>query len=256
MGVVELRDPSVLHTLFAGWEETIIWSCLGGVMGKAYADDSIAPSSGQVVLGDFSLFSGVPDEALIRNKPKGRESDFIIMVPRDEAWADKIEEVWQTKAKKVIRYAIKKSDRGFQKEKLEKIANGLTEPFTLHMIDEEIYHKIMAESWSRDMCSQFEDYEDYNARGLGVAALVHGQVVSGASSYSVYPGGIEIEIDTKSDYRRRGAALACGARLILECLKRGLYPSWDAQNPGSVALAKKLGYEPDHEYIAYEIRGY
>lgn len=256
MGVIKLKDPSVLQALFEGWEETIIWSCLGGVMGSAYADDTTNPKSGQIILGDFSLFSGEPGEELIRNKPQGRESDFIIMVPRDEAWAAKIEEVWQEKAKQVTRYAIKKSAEGFQKEELEKMANGLKEPFSLHMIDEELYHKIMAEPWSKDLCSQFDSYEDYSRKGLGVAALMHDQVVSGASSYSAYPGGIEIEIDTRSDYRRRGLALACGARLMLECLKRGLYPSWDAQNPGSVALAKKLGYEPDCEYIAYEINGY
>jgi hypothetical protein len=32
-----------------------------------------------------------------------------------------------------------------------------------------------------------------------------------------------------------------------------LYPSWDAHNMGSVHLAEKLGYEFDHEYIAYEV---
>lgn len=81
-------------------------------------------------------------------------------------------------------------------------------------------------------------------------------MVSGASSYTVYRGGIEIEIDTRIDYRRQGLALACGAKLIMECLKRGLYPSWDAQNPGSVALSQKLGYHFDREYPVYEINGF
>ncbi|MBR3832696.1 MAG: GNAT family N-acetyltransferase [Lachnospiraceae bacterium] len=49
-------------------------------------------------------------------------------------------------------------------------------------------------------------------------------------------------------------ASICGAKLILECLDRGLYPSWDAQNMGSVALAEKLGYHFDHAYDAYEIQ--
>ncbi|MCM1200726.1 MAG: GNAT family N-acetyltransferase [Bacteroides fragilis] len=62
------------------------------------------------------------------------------------------------------------------------------------------------------------------------------------------------KIDTKKEYRRRGLATVCGARLILECLDRGLYPSWDAQNPWSVVLAQKLGYHFDREYTAYEIQ--
>ena len=80
-------------------------------------------------------------------------------------------------------------------------------------------------------------------------------MASGASSYSAYSGGIEIEIDTKPEHRRQGLAYACGARLILECLERGLYPSWDAQNRISAALAVKLGYNFSHEYTAYEIGG-
>lgn len=35
--------------------------------------------------------------------------------------------------------------------------------------------------------------------------------------------------------------------------KGNLYPSWDAQNMNSVRLAEKLGYEFDHEYVAYEV---
>ena len=60
-------------------------------------------------------------------------------------------------------------------------------------------------------------------------------------------------MDTHRDYRRRGLAAACSAKLILECRRRGWYPSWDAQNLWSVALAEKLGYHLDHEYTAYEV---
>lgn len=81
-------------------------------------------------------------------------------------------------------------------------------------------------------------------------------LIAGASSYSRYDKGIEIEIDTREDHRRKGLAYVCGAKLILECLEEGLYPSWDAQNKWSVALAEKLGYHFSHEYVAYEIMGY
>lgn len=87
-------------------------------------------------------------------------------------------------------------------------------------------------------------------------ALKDGVPVSGASSYSSFRGGIEIEIDTHPEHRRRGLAYACGAALILKCLERGWYPSWDAQNPWSLALAQKLGYHFDKAYTAYEILKY
>ncbi len=102
--------------------------------------------------------------------------------------------------------------------------------------------------------AQFPDYDGYRSLGLGAVILKDNAVVSGASSYSRYLGGIEIEIDTKKEYRRKGLAYICGAKLILECLKRDLYPSWDAQNKASVALAEKLGYHYSHSYKAIEIQ--
>ncbi len=71
--------------------------------------------------------------------------------------------------------------------------------------------------------------------------MKNGELVAGASSYAFYKGGIEVEIDTKEEERRKGLALVCAAKLILECLERGLYPSWDAHNKESLALAEKLG---------------
>ena len=57
-------------------------------------------------------------------------------------------------------------------------------------------------------------------------------------------------------HRRKGLAYRCAAKLILECLKQNLYPSWDARTKISVALAEKLGYEYGHEYVAYDINNY
>ena len=124
------------------------------------------------------------------------------------------------------------------------------------MIGRHIYEACLNDGWSRDLVSAFGSYESFSAHGIGCAVLFGNTIVSGASSYSYYSGGIEIEIDTRADFRRRGLALVCGARLILECLDRGLYPSWDAQNLGSLSIAKKLGYEFSHEYPAYEIFDY
>ena len=79
------------------------------------------------------------------------------------------------------------------------------------------------------------------------------EMVAGASSYSYYDGGIEIQIDTREDYRRKGLAYVCASALMLECLKRGLYPGWDAQNLVSAKLAGELGYQYAGEYVAYEV---
>ena len=100
---------------------------------------------------------------------------------------------------------------------------------------------------------QFEDYEEFRQHGVGFAAFLGGIMAAGASTYSYYDGGIEVQIDTDSGFREMGLAQCCGAHLILECLDRGIYPSWDAHSAKSLALAQKFGYKPSGEYTAYEV---
>ena len=126
----------------------------------------------------------------------------------------------------------------------------------MKMIDESLFNYCRTTEWCKDLVAQYRDYKIYGQYGIGVMILKDGEPVSGASSYSGYRNGIEIEIDTKEEYRRKGLAYICGAELILKCLERGWYPSWDAHNRESLALAEKLGYHLDYEYPAYEIWGY
>lgn len=254
--IYEVKGEQKAAALFGDWQETMVWSCVQGVMGHLYTDSIQSPKSVMAVLGDFCFFAGAANQELVSYKPDWCGQDFIIMTALSPEWFDDIEKVYGNRAKKVSRYAFKKEPEVFDREKLKTFAESIGEEYRLCMIDGNLFDYCGKQEWSRDFVSQFADYDEYQRTGLGVMALQKGEPVSGASSYSSYRGGIEIEIDTKSEYRRQGLAAACGARLILECLERGLYPSWDAQNLWSVALARKLGYHFDHEYTAYEIRGY
>lgn len=240
--------------IFKNWNETLIWSCLQGIMGEIHINAT--EDAAMAILGDFAFYAGNPSEELIKFKPESCKQDFIIMVPQNDAWAKLIEKYYGDKAKRVTRYAIKKEPDIFDKAKLEQAVLSLPESYELRMLEEQEYNMCRKNAWANDLVSQYKDYDTYKKLGLGVVAIKDGELVAGASSYSIYKEGIEIEIDTREDHRRKGLAYACGAKLILECLKRGFYPSWDAQNKWSVALAEKLGYHFSHEYIAYEIMGY
>jgi hypothetical protein len=50
-------------------------------------------------------------------------------------------------------------------------------------------------------------------------------------------------------------ASATGAKLILECLEKGIDPNWDAATEISAGLAKKLGYVLRDEYDVYFYTG-
>ena len=111
----------------------------------------------------------------------------------------------------------------------------------------------MLDPVTADFVSAFGSKEKYLELGRGMVILKDGKIVSGASSYTRYKEGIEIEVDTVEPERRKGlASIVCSA-LILDCLDEGLYPSWDAHDMNSVQLARKFGYEFDHEYAAYEV---
>lgn len=245
--VYELEDTSKAEAVFEGWQESLIWSCLQKVMGKVYVSDLEDPQSAFAFVGCFGFYAGRPDEELVRNKPAG----FVILVPQNKEWAQLIESVYPD-ARKVTRYAIKKDTR-FDVDSLKKNLLFLPEGYELRNIDGQIYDKCLENPVTADFVSVFGGKDKYLKDGRGVVILKDGKIVSGASSYTRYKEGIEIEVDTKESERRQSLALISCSALILRCLEEGLYPSWDAHNLISVRLAEKLGYEFDHEYIAYEV---
>ena len=245
--VIELDDTSRVKELFAGWQETLIYSCIQKVMGKIYVTDINEPVSALAYVGCFGFLAGKPDRELAENKPDG----FSILVPQNEAWGQVIESVYPD-ARKVTRYAIKKDTR-FDTAALQKNIDTLPKGYEIKEIDSVLYDKCMEDNVTRDFVSSFADKKQYLDIGRGVLIIKDGKIVSGASSYTRYNEGIEIEVDTVESERRNHLALVACSALILRCLNEGLYPSWDAQNMNSVRLAEKLGYEFDHEYTAYEV---
>ncbi len=248
---------SAVAPLFDGWQETLIWSALQGVMGRIWADDTARPTLAQVWNGDFCFLADDAARAealaLARNVPNGYQTPWMLYTPQSAAWAEIIKAAFPNAWTETERYAIQKEPYAFDKQRLQRFVQDLPDGFTLRRIDAALYRKLLANDWSRDFCSQFLSAEDYERRGLGYAVMEHGEPIGGASSYVVYDGGIEIEICVTEPYRRRGLAAACAARLILGCLDRGWYPSWDASSMRSVALAEKLGYHLAHPYTVYEI---
>lgn len=243
----ELEDTSKVKELFAGWNETLIFSCLQKIMGKVYVSDPEQPKSAFAFVGCFGFYAGIPDKEIVMDRPDG----FVIMTPQNNEWAKLIEECYPL-AKKVTRYAIKK-DTIFDRTMLQNEIKKLPAGYELKKIDADNYDRCLENPATEDFVSAFESKEKYLQMGRGMVILKNGIIVAGASSYTRYREGIEIEVDTIEPERRKHlATIACSA-LILNCLEEGLYPSWDAQNMNSVHLAEKLGYEFDHEYAAYEV---
>lgn len=236
-----------ISRMFSGWPETMIWSCLDGSMGEIITLSPENPKCAAAQLGDFCFLAGSPDIRLLDRV------SALILTPQNEEWARLIERRFGNGAVRKTRYAIKKNTV-FDRTKLEKLACAPDGKYEIREFDGEIYSAAMAEGWSRDFCVNFENEEDFVHRGIGMAAVMDGRLIAGASSYSIYSGGIEIEVDTLPEFRNQGLATACAAALVLKCMELGRYPSWDAHDMRSVHLAEKLGYELAGPYTVYILR--
>jgi len=248
-----LKNPNNAKALFIGKKSCFFEACLSSGMGSVYADSFEHPRSAIASIGDFALLGGEPSEALLRDFSAMQGEKFLILVGPDQPWNELIETVYGCRAHAITRYALKKDEQSFTISSLQKIVDSLKEDYVLRAIEESLYHQCLSESWSKDLVALFTTYDQYAAHGLGFCALKEGKIVSGASSYYSYESGIEIEVDTHPEYRKQGLAAACCAQLILCCVQRGIFPSWDAHTTTSLHLAQKLGYHFDYAYTAYEI---
>lgn len=219
------------------------------MMGHIYGNDPEEPDAALAALGDFRFFAGRPSPELIDFAadlfPEG------ILIPKDKDWSALIQSRWKGNLFSSCRYATRRDPSLFHRERLEQAVSSLPSGYQLHPINANFFSYCLEDSWSKDLVAQYRNWETFQQMGLGMVVTKGGKLVSGASSYSSFPGGIEIEIDTHPEYLRRGLAYSAGAALILACLDRGWYPNWDAANRSSLALAEKLGYCFSHPYPVF-----
>lgn len=249
----DLDTRKKLFPMFKNMEDTIILSCLQGHMGTAWVDDLETPTVAQILVGDFVFYAGNPyakeAEALLYHLPEN-----ILAIVDTKEWKNRIEIVHKGSTEKLKRYKFKKNPEDLNRKYLKNYLSKIPIEYQLKRIDETLAKEPSLHEISEDFIGQFDSIDDYIKRGVGFCILYKGQVVCGASSYSIYDDGIEIEIGTHSKHRRHGLATIAAAALIIDCLDNGLYPSWDAANLESVKLAQKLGYILDEPYDTYYIK--
>jgi len=136
--------------------------------------------------------------------------------------------------------------------------DNLTKPFpllpaglALHPIDLELFDRLADRKL---YIAIFGSAEAALQQGFGLCLLrpspVGDKLLCEAFAGPRALGLIEIGVETREDYRRRGyASIACAA-LIEQCDRQGYPPYWncDKRNQASLALAHKLGFGGGREY--------
>lgn len=269
MQEIPLKDGDILAPFFQHTYDSCPEAFLQGVMGRGFTDSLENPSFGVIQMGDFCFLSGgrtelLQDEvfSLIENLSQNRS---LIVVPLSENWHQPLSGCSSLQRK--TRYALDRPKASaFDRNALTSLIcrtaydadcsdHSDSREFTVKPVGERDYSSLQKAEWSRDFTGNYPDYPFYRQWGFGFVMIENatGKTAAGASSFSSSRNSIEIQIATDSDYRRRGLATAVSARMVLECLNRNKYPSWDAENLISVSIAEKLGYHFLKEYTAYAV---
>lgn len=212
--------------------------------GRVLVDSPVRPRCAVAAAGDFLYCGGEPGpegKHLLR-QAMGTYEGWLIYATG--TWMDVLKSL---KPVKMITRMAYRHDVQPKDENMHRLLAKLPEGAGFQPIEGEWIDWCRQAEWSRDFVSLFTT-EDYARRGLGVLLMVDGQAVAGASSYVSYPGGIEIQLQTRDDQQGRGYATLAAAKLILMAHERGLIATWDAANPVSGHIAQKLGYQEEGTY--------
>ncbi len=241
-----------LTALFAGAPHTyILEGVLEGLMGEAYALGDVVPAVGHISFADVLYVGG--------DAGCPQATDLMLRLPffkalflaPDSPWPQLAQEIWKDHLIEIERYTFPRTT--FDIERLSNLAMRIPEGFCITPIDETLAQRIMDSQGDpilEDHIRQFGSAQSFMQLGFGFCVLRHDQIVALVSTYAVSHGGVEIQITTHPDYRRKGLATALGATFVLHCLERGLDPHWDAANAPSCRLAEKLGYSG---YMPYRV---
>lgn len=247
----EEEERTLLAPLFAlhRHDRVLIDSVLERHFGNAWADSVSEPTVARLDSGAFTLLGGDPGaaaaQALLAVAP------IYYVTPETDGW----------------RWALRKafgegitalpftpfSWQSLDTAHLAELARRVPPGFELKRVDAAVAERLPGDMGNDYFLECFHSIEDFLERGAGFCAVHGGRIVSAASSAAASSYGIDIDIATVAEYRRRGLGTAVGARLVLHCLQNGLEPHWLAANADSERLAARLGFIPGEPYETFEI---
>lgn len=138
--------------------------------------------------------------------------------------------------------------------KLESFINEFPAEYQVLEINEELYEKALNDKYLAQFVHGFSNAVDFINNGLGYFVLFNEEIVGGISSCARYKDNVEVQIAIHPSHRGKHLARSIGAKFVLECQKRKLYPWWDCANPTSEHIAKRLGYFLKQENCTYKMQ--
>ena len=242
-----------LKSLFPTYTQNYIAEAImEGTFGEIWTDNDENPNVAVLTAldGKLHIFGGDPSHPAAREYVQNLKWFTMLLVGAD-GWKELVYDVLEGKVLTFPRHAF--SSESLDPAHLQTLQDGLSSEFTIEKLTLDRMQSLAAkkETWREDQFFGFKDAEDFIQRGIGYCALHEGEVVCLAAAGTASSSGIEVQVDTHPNYYRRGLATATCAALLTDCLSQGIDPNWDAANPDSAGLARKLGYTQLDDYDMY-----
>ncbi len=225
--------------------------------GDIYTDDIQTPT--------YALFWHVSGFAYLTGKPSEAELDEIYKLMKNEDGTNprrfvlelKDEEVagyFETKedVEKHPRYRFCLADPEHRISECESTENEIPTGYELKEVDAELLSRISG----RIVPSQFwSSAEEFLENGKGYCLVYDGEVAAVSFSAAVSSKQVDVGIETKEAYRRKGLATIVAKQMVSYVKSIGKEPVWDcdAVNAGSKATAEKVGFEMMAEHAYYKV---
>jgi GNAT superfamily N-acetyltransferase len=234
---------SRIHSFFAAHPElrAVIGAVLEGRAGRIHRNGEGPPRAARLSLGCYEVLGGDPttEEArqLILSSPRPCE----LVYGNDPGWRRRILEVLGSAVQDRPMRSFDACE--IRPEPLRAMVLGLPSGFALRPIGRGLSAQLDHDLEPHAL-QAYATAEAFLKDGFGFGVVKEGRLACAATSYASCAGQVELAIATRPACRGLGLAAAASAGFILEALKRGLVPHWNASNPVSQRLAARLGYGP------------
>ena len=228
-----------MTSFFAGFHElgAVVEAVLEGRHGHA----AVIGDAARLSIGCYEIFGGVPSSPGARELVATASRPRELVYGNDPAWRQLILDVH---ADAVTDRPMRDYDpTGIDRTSLLRLEAALPAGFHLLAFDVALTNQLDA-GLEPHALQVFVSTQQFLEDGLGFAVVGDGELACAATSYTCSSRAVEVAIATRVAFRGRGLAAAAAARLLRECLDRGLVPRWSASNPVSQRLALRLGYRP------------
>lgn len=217
---------------------------------KIILDNDTSPKTVQLIRYGFTVFAGDTQNQAAKEMMESLPVNYFIM-PSGQEWIELAKNVYNERLKSTTRYAF--SQKEILQENIELMIESHPQKDICRLITLDEAQKMANHAINKLHLINFNSPEHFIREGFGYRVRKEGEIVAACTTSLVCSKGVEINVITLPEYRKKGYAFLCALKFLRHCLHNKLYANWDASDEMSADLAKKLGYSMIEEYKVFYI---